>query len=130
MHIGDIAKRQLLLKNHMLKPKEKSKTLFLHAQFCNMFIEHDKWQDEDEDDGVAADFPEYSMVQRIIDLQRGPADRSYVGSGNIDICDVGVEYEWTQSTDRKLHAFYRLKKFEWQLQRMINYLPFYVFFFK
>ncbi len=69
-----------------------------------MFIEHDKWQDEDEDDGVAADFPEYSMVQRTRDLRRGPADRSYVGGGNIDICDVEVEYEWTQSTDRKLHA--------------------------
>ncbi len=55
-----------------------------------MLIEHDKWQDEDEDDDVAPDFPEYSMDQRIIYLRRDPADVSYVGSGNIDDCDVEV----------------------------------------
>ncbi len=56
-----------------------------------MLIEHDKWHDEDEDDDFAADFPEYSMEsmdQRIKYLRRGPGDTSYVGSGNIDDCDV------------------------------------------
>jgi hypothetical protein len=49
-----------------------------------MLIEYDKWQDEDEDDDVAADFPEFSMDQRIIDLRRGPgADRVYAESGNM-----------------------------------------------
>ncbi len=34
-----------------------------------ILIEHDKWQDEDEDDD-AADFLEYSIDQRTIDLRR------------------------------------------------------------
>ena len=45
---------------------------------------------------VAADFPEYIMDHRVIDLRCGPADRSCVGSDNIDTCDVEVECEWTQ----------------------------------
>ena len=80
----------------LLQDTEKSTTLFLHGQFCIMLIEHDKLQDEDEDDDVEADFPEYSMDQRIIYLRRGPADISYVGSGNIDDCDVEVVREWTR----------------------------------
>jgi hypothetical protein len=47
----------------LLQDTEKSTTLFLHGQFCIMLIEHDKLQDEDEDDDVEADFPEYSMYQ-------------------------------------------------------------------
>ncbi len=61
-----------------------------------MIIEHEKWQDEDEDDDVAAAFPEYSVDQRIIYLRRSPADIRYVGSGNIDDCAVEVVCEWTQ----------------------------------
>ncbi len=38
----------------------------------------------------------HSMDQRTIGLRRGSADRSYVGSDNIDFCDVEVECEWTQ----------------------------------
>jgi hypothetical protein len=81
-----------------------------------MLIEHDKWQDEDEDDDVAADFPEFSMDQRIIDLRRGPADRSYVRSGNIDDCDVQVECEWTLLRGALIENYmhcYRLNKIEW-----------------
>ena len=64
MHILNIGKRRRILKNHMLlQDTEKSTTLFLHGQFCTMLIEHDKLQDEDEDDDVEADFPEYSMYQ-------------------------------------------------------------------
>jgi HD superfamily phosphohydrolase YqeK len=64
MHILNIGKRRRILKNHMLlQDTEKSTTLFLHGQFCIMLIEHDKLQDEDEDDDVEADFPEYSMYQ-------------------------------------------------------------------
>ncbi len=33
--------------------------------------------------------------QKIIGLRSGPADISYVGSGNIDDCDVQVECKWT-----------------------------------
>jgi hypothetical protein len=47
----------------LLQDTEKSTTLFLHGQFCTMLIEHDELQDEDEDDDVEADFPEYSMYQ-------------------------------------------------------------------
>ncbi len=36
------------------------------------------------------------MDQRKIYLRRGPADISYVGSGNIDDCDVEVVRDWTQ----------------------------------
>jgi hypothetical protein len=36
---------------------------------------------DDEDDDVSADFPKYSMVQRIKDLRSDPAGRSYVESG-------------------------------------------------
>jgi hypothetical protein len=70
------------------------------------------------------------MDQRIIDLWRGPADRSYVGSDNIDICDVEVVREWTQLRGALIENYmhcYRLIKIEWQLQRIINYLPFHVF---
>jgi len=66
MDILNIGKRRRILKNHMLlQDTEKSTTLFLHGQFCIMLvlIEHDKLQDEDEDDDVEADFPEYSMYQ-------------------------------------------------------------------
>jgi hypothetical protein len=89
----------------LLQAKEKIDNIVFTCA-CNMLIEHDKWHDEDEDDDVAADFPKYSIDQRIKVLQRGPADRSYVGGDNIDICDVEVECEWTvvRSTDRKLHA--------------------------
>ena len=87
-----------------------------------MLIEHPyKWQD------VAADFPGYSMDPRIIDLWRGPADRSYVGSDNIDICDVEVVREWTQLRGALIENYmhcYRLIKIEWQLQMIINYPPF------
>ncbi len=82
--------------SHANSSHRKSTTLFLHAQFCTMLIEHYKRQDEDEDDDVAADFPEYSMDQRKLYLRRGPADISYVGSGNIDDCDVEHVCEWTQ----------------------------------
>jgi hypothetical protein len=69
--------------------------VFTCAILLDMLIEHDKWQDEDDDD-VAANFPEYSMDQRIIDLCRCPADSSHVGSSIFDNCDVEVECEWTQ----------------------------------
>ncbi len=45
-----------------------------------MLLEHDKWKDEDKDDCVAADFPEYSIDQRRKDVWRSQADRSYVGA--------------------------------------------------
>jgi hypothetical protein len=81
-----------------------------------MLIEHDKWQDEDEDDDVAADFPEYSIDQRTIDLQCCPADRTCVGSWNIDDCDVEVECEWTRLQgaliEDGMHC-YRLSQIEW-----------------
>ncbi len=91
---GILKKRWLILKNHMLlHAKEKiDNIVFTCAILHNMLIEHDKWQDEDEDDDVAADFPELSMDQRIVNLRHCPADRSgYVGSGNINDCDVEVE---------------------------------------
>jgi hypothetical protein len=79
---------------------------------------------------VAADFPEYSMDHRILDLRCGPADRSCVGSDNIHTCDVEVECEWTQLRGALIENYmhcYRLNKIEWQLQRIINYLPFHEF---
>ncbi len=82
---------------------------------------------------VAADyFPEYSMDHRIIGLRYGTADRSCqcVGSDNIDICDVEVECEWTQLRGALIENYmhcYRLNKIEWQLHRIINYLPFHEF---
>jgi hypothetical protein len=87
MHILDIGKGLHILKNHMLL---QATAKIDNIGFTCMLIEHDKWQD------VAADFPEYSMDQRIIYLWRCPADISYVGSGNIDDCDVEVECYWTQ----------------------------------
>jgi uncharacterized protein (DUF433 family) len=81
-----------------------------------MLIEHHKLQEEDEDDDIAADFPKYSMKQRIIYLRRGPADISYARSGNIDDCDVEVVCEWTQLQgaliENHMH-FYPLNKIEW-----------------
>jgi hypothetical protein len=100
----------------LLQDTEKSTTLFLHGQFCIMLIEHDKLQDEDEDDDVEADFPEYSMYQRIIYLRRSPADIRYVGSGNIDDCAVEVVCEWTQLRGALIENYmhcYRLNKIEW-----------------
>jgi hypothetical protein len=81
-----------------------------------MLIEHDKLQDEDEDDDVAADFPEYSMDKRIIYLRSGPADISYVGSGNIDDCDVEVVCEWTHLRGALIENYihcYRFNQIEW-----------------
>ncbi len=91
---GILKKRRHILKNHMLLQviEKIDNIVFTCAIIQNMLIEHDKWQDEDEDDDVAANFPELRMDQRIIDLRRSPADRSYVGSGNIDDCDVQVEW--------------------------------------
>ncbi len=84
--------------NHMLL---QAKAKIVHIIFSctilhSMLIEHDEWQDEDEDDDVAAIFREFSIDQRIIDLWRGPNDKIYVGSGSIDNCDVEVECKWTQ----------------------------------
>ena len=79
---------------------------------------------------AAADFPEYSMDHRMIYLRCGPADRSCVGSDNIDICDVEVESEWTQLRGALIEYYmhcYRLNKTEWKLQRIINYLLFHEF---
>jgi hypothetical protein len=90
--------------------------LFLHGQFCTMLIEHDKLQDEDEDDDVEADFQEYSMDQRLIYLRRGPSDISYVGSGNIDDCDVEVVCEWTRLRGALIENYmhcYRFNQIEW-----------------
>ena len=48
-----------------------------------MLIEHDKWADDDDDDDIAADIPELSMDERIINIRNGPVDRSYAGSGDM-----------------------------------------------
>ncbi len=87
--------------------------VFTCAISQNMLIEHDKW---DEDDDVAANFPEFSMHKKIIDLRRGPADRSYVESGDIDDCDFEVECEWTQLRGVLIENYmfcYRLNKIKW-----------------
>ncbi len=81
-----------------------------------MLIEHDKLQDEEEDDDVEADFQEYSMDQRIMYLRRGPPDISYVGSGNIDDCDVEVVCELTRLRGALIENYmhcYRFTKIEW-----------------
>jgi hypothetical protein len=97
MHIRDFEKRRGILNNHMLlQTTEEIDNIVFTCSICNMLIEHDKWQDDDEEEDVAAAFQEYSMDQTIVDLRRGPTDRSYVGSGNIDDCNVELECEWTQ----------------------------------
>ncbi len=60
----------------------------------NVLIAHDKWEDEDDDDDIAADIPEHSMDERIINIRNGPVDRSYAGGGNIVEADAQVESEW------------------------------------
>ncbi len=90
MHIRDIEKRRRILTSHMLlEAKEKIDNIV----FTCAILQHAQWQVAGRGHDVAGDFPEYSMDHRIIYLRGGPADRSYVGSDNIDVCDVEVECE-------------------------------------
>jgi hypothetical protein len=63
-----------------------------------------------------ADFPEFRMDRRIIDLWSGLVDRRYVGVAKIDNWDVEVECKWTQLQgaliENHMH-FYPLNKIEW-----------------
>ena len=72
--------------------------VFTCAVLHNMLIEHDKWEDEDDDydiaEDIAKDIPELRMDPRIVNLRKGPVDSSYVGGGNIAHEDVEVESEW------------------------------------
>ena len=62
--------------------------VFTCAIVHNMHLENDKWDDEYDEDNIAADIPELSMDERIISIRNGPVDRSFVGSGNIMQCNV------------------------------------------
>jgi hypothetical protein len=49
--------------------------VFTCAILHTTLIEHDKWEDDDNDDDIAADIPEHSMDERIImtHIHNGPA---------------------------------------------------------
>jgi hypothetical protein len=84
--LGILKKRWHILKNHMLIHDKAriDNIVFTCAILHNMLIEHDKWaDDDDDDDDIAADIPELSMDERIINIRNGPVDRSHAGSGDI-----------------------------------------------
>ncbi len=97
------------------KPKKKIDNI---AFTCAMSQHaHWAWQMAGRGHDVAADFSEYSMDHRVIDLRCCPADRSCVGSDNINLCNVEVECEWTQLRGALIESYmhcYRLNKIEWQ----------------
>ena len=78
-----------------------------YTQHILVHDEHDEWNDEDDNYDIAADIPEHNMDPRIINLRQGPADRSYVGGGNI--MEIEVESEWstlrTNLIDHYMHCF-------------------------
>ncbi len=68
-HLYILKKGWRILKNHMLiHDKARIDNIFTCAILHNMLIEHDKWANDDDDDDIAADIPELSMDERIINI--------------------------------------------------------------
>ncbi len=113
-----LKKRWRILKNHMLiRNKTRiDNIVFTCAILQTMLVEHDTWADDDDDNDVAADIPEHSMDERIINIRNGPVDRSYVGSGNIIQSDVEVESEWATLRANLIQNYihcYRTNRIQW-----------------
>jgi hypothetical protein len=93
---GILKKRWRILKNHMLiQNKNKiDNIVFTCAILHNILLDFDEWNDSDDNYDIAKDIAAHSLDPRIENLRRSPADRSYIGGGNLLDGDVEVESEW------------------------------------
>jgi hypothetical protein len=53
-----------------------------------MLIEHGVWEEDNDDEDIAADIPENIMDERIINIQNGPVDQSQAMQAVVIVCSL------------------------------------------
>ncbi len=58
-----------------------------------MLIEHGVWEEDNDDEDIAADIPENIMDERIINIQNGPVDQSQAMQAVVIVCSLTLRWK-------------------------------------
>jgi hypothetical protein len=79
----------------LIQNKNKIENIvFTCAILHNILLDFDRWNDSDDGYDIANDTAAHSLDPRIENLRICPADRSYVGGGNLLDGHVEVQSKW------------------------------------
>ncbi len=90
--------------------------VFTRAILHTMLIEHGVWEDDNDDEDIAADIPENIMDERIINIRNGPVDQSYAGCCHSVQPNIDAKSEWAILGANLIQNYmycFRMNQIEW-----------------